>query len=502
MRAAVADEPGFTVDDRETRRSGLSYSVDTLGELRAEFPQRSMCLLLGMDAFLGLPNWHRWREILELAHVVVAHRPGWKAPTQGPLGEVMVDRGTGSVRDLHEAPAGKVFVHAGDPAGNLLHGAAADASRGAATRVIWCRTASAGCWPRRDGMLSANESSPALMTTSSVPVPRPRGPREDRRGRPRRHEGRQREGASTCAGVTDVADCMVLASGSSDRHVRSIADRVVERAKEGGFRPMGIEGERDAEWVLVDLNDVIVHVMLPRVREFYGLEELWDAPPVPAKKPRRPASPVRRSKALRRQKPAGKKRPVSRRVRLCASRPQVEVGCCTTGRNAAQGSYATARVDRMRVTLVAVGQRMPAWVTEGFTEYTKRLRPRLPLELDGDSRREARQWRPRRVPWPMRASACWPPRGRRTMWWRWMSAASRAPAWSCRAGWASGSASGNDLVFLIGGADGFAPEVLARANERWSLSPLTLPHALVRVVFAEQLYRAVTLLDGHPYHRE
>jgi nicotinate-nucleotide adenylyltransferase len=112
VRAAVADQPGFTVDDRETRRSGLSYSVDTLVELRAEFPQRSICLLLGMDAFLGLPNWHRWREILELAHVIVAHRPGWKAPTQGPLGEVMVDRGTGSVRDLHEAAAGRVFVHA------------------------------------------------------------------------------------------------------------------------------------------------------------------------------------------------------------------------------------------------------------------------------------------------------------------------------------------------------------------------------------------------------
>jgi nicotinate-nucleotide adenylyltransferase len=112
VQAAVADEPGFCVDDRETRRSGLSYSVDTLAELRAEFPQRSICLMLGMDAFLGLPNWHRWREILELAHVVVAHRPGWKAPTQGPLGEVMVDRGTGSVRDLHEATAGHIFVHA------------------------------------------------------------------------------------------------------------------------------------------------------------------------------------------------------------------------------------------------------------------------------------------------------------------------------------------------------------------------------------------------------
>ena len=112
VRAAVAGEPAFTVDDREMRRSGVSYSVDTLAELRAEHPHRSLCLLLGMDAFLGLPHWHRWRELLELAHVVVAHRPGWKAPTHGPLGEVMVDHGTGSIRDLHDQPAGKVYIHA------------------------------------------------------------------------------------------------------------------------------------------------------------------------------------------------------------------------------------------------------------------------------------------------------------------------------------------------------------------------------------------------------
>ncbi len=112
VRAAVAGEPAFTVDDREMRRSGVSYSVDTLAELRVEHPHRSLCLLLGMDAFLGLPHWHRWRELLALAHVVVAHRPGWKAPTHGPLGEVMVDHGTGSIRDLHEQPAGKVYIHA------------------------------------------------------------------------------------------------------------------------------------------------------------------------------------------------------------------------------------------------------------------------------------------------------------------------------------------------------------------------------------------------------
>ena len=104
--------------------------------------------------------------------------------------------------------------------------------------------------------------------------------------------------------VTDVADCMVLASGTSDRHVRSIADRVVERAKAGGFRPMGIEGERDGEWVLVDLNDVIVHVMLPRVREFYGLEEPVGA--AAGARPSREPRPKRQSQAL----PAKRARPL------------------------------------------------------------------------------------------------------------------------------------------------------------------------------------------------
>jgi len=112
VKAAVADQPSFIVDDREVRRSGLSYSVDTLTELRQELPDRSLCLILGMDAFLGLPNWHRWRELLNLTHIVVAHRPGWKAPTMGPLGEVMVDHGTGSIRELHEKPAGCIYVHA------------------------------------------------------------------------------------------------------------------------------------------------------------------------------------------------------------------------------------------------------------------------------------------------------------------------------------------------------------------------------------------------------
>ena len=83
-------------------------------------------------------------------------------------------------------------------------------------------------------------------------------------------------------GKTSIADYLVVVSGTSTRHVKSVADEVVKFAKKLGVMPLGVEGEREAEWVLVDLGDVIVHVMLPRVREFYALERLWtvgDQPP-------------------------------------------------------------------------------------------------------------------------------------------------------------------------------------------------------------------------------
>jgi ribosome-associated protein len=76
-------------------------------------------------------------------------------------------------------------------------------------------------------------------------------------------------------GKTSIADLLVIASGTSARHVKSIADEVSKFAKKAGVMPLGVEGEQEGEWVLVDLGDVIVHVMLPRIREFYGLERLW-----------------------------------------------------------------------------------------------------------------------------------------------------------------------------------------------------------------------------------
>ena len=75
--------------------------------------------------------------------------------------------------------------------------------------------------------------------------------------------------------MTTVTDYMIVASGTSNRHVQALAENVAEKAKAAGHRPIGIEGEDGAEWVLLDLGDLLVHVMLPKVREFYNLEKLW-----------------------------------------------------------------------------------------------------------------------------------------------------------------------------------------------------------------------------------
>ncbi|MCB1853372.1 MAG: ribosome silencing factor [Halieaceae bacterium] len=82
-------------------------------------------------------------------------------------------------------------------------------------------------------------------------------------------------------GMTDVMDFLVIASGTSNRHVKSLADNVCMQAKKQGLRPLGVEGEDTGEWVLVDFGDVVVHVMLPATRDFYDLERLW-RPDTPA----------------------------------------------------------------------------------------------------------------------------------------------------------------------------------------------------------------------------
>lgn len=155
----------------------------------------------------------------------------------------------------------------------------------------------------------------------------------------------------------------------------------------------------------------------------------------------------------------------------------------------------------MKARLIAVGERAPEWVASGFAEYQKRLSHWLPLELvevapglRGKGRDEARAIGDEGA----RVLAALPKHAHivtldgRGKPYSSEQLAQRLEAWRQR---------GSDLAFLIGGPEGHSAQVIAAAGESWSLGPLTLPHMLVRLVLAEQLYRACSLLANHPYHR-
>lgn len=112
LHLAVAEFPGLVVDERETHRAGKSYTVLTLEELRKEFPKSPLLLLLGADAFRGLPSWHRWREIFDLAHLVVVERPGvnLEASLPAPLLPHWRERLVENPENILARPAGAIFV--------------------------------------------------------------------------------------------------------------------------------------------------------------------------------------------------------------------------------------------------------------------------------------------------------------------------------------------------------------------------------------------------------
>ena len=155
----------------------------------------------------------------------------------------------------------------------------------------------------------------------------------------------------------------------------------------------------------------------------------------------------------------------------------------------------------MKARLIATGERAPVWVAQGFAEYQKRLSHWLPLELveiepglrgKGRDAQRAIEDEGRRVLAALPRNAHVVALEVTGKPYSSEQLAQRLEHWRGQ---------GRDLSFLIGGPEGHASEVLAGANETWSLGPLTLPHMLARLLVAEQLYRAAAMLANHPYHR-
>jgi len=155
----------------------------------------------------------------------------------------------------------------------------------------------------------------------------------------------------------------------------------------------------------------------------------------------------------------------------------------------------------VRLRLIAVGARQPAWVRAGYEEYARRLPPPFTLELveiaagarAGGATDRALEREGERVIAAIPKGARVVALDERGSQWRSLELAQNLGAWQ---------QSSREVALLIGGPDGHSPVVAARADEKWSLSSLTLPHGLARVLVAEQLYRACSIRSGHPYHRE
>ncbi|MDX1901495.1 MAG: nicotinate-nucleotide adenylyltransferase [Gammaproteobacteria bacterium] len=110
VKVAIADEPALIVDDCEIKRAAPSFTVETLEMLRQQFPHTPFCLIMGIDALLGFSSWHRWQDILSLAHLVVAHRPHYQLPKTGAIADLLKQRLQTSPLSIHDAIAGHVIL--------------------------------------------------------------------------------------------------------------------------------------------------------------------------------------------------------------------------------------------------------------------------------------------------------------------------------------------------------------------------------------------------------
>lgn len=111
VRCAIRDEPALTVDDCEIQRQTPSYSVETLEILRQKYPETPLCLIMGIDAFLGFPSWHRYNDILSLAHLIIAHRPQYQIPSSGIVTVLLKERLKQDPIAIHEKLGGYILLH-------------------------------------------------------------------------------------------------------------------------------------------------------------------------------------------------------------------------------------------------------------------------------------------------------------------------------------------------------------------------------------------------------
>lgn len=286
LQIAIGRLPGTTIDPRETQRPGPSYTIDTLVGLRAELGgEPALVWIAGSDQLRNLHTWHRWDELLRHAHLAIARRAGdtleaLEAPVQS-----IVDA---HARDaLPDEPAGSLVFFPMPPM----------PVSGSALRACLARDQSPDEWlPAgvldyidRNRLYRAAPGASQTHAPGSIPGSASKRNRMD----PRKLQKLQRAVVDALddtkaqdirvfdtSAQTELFDRVIIATGTSNRHTRALAANVRDKVKQAGMPVGSTEGAESGEWVLVDLGDIVVHVMLAAIRQYYNLEELWGAKPV------------------------------------------------------------------------------------------------------------------------------------------------------------------------------------------------------------------------------
>jgi ribosome-associated protein len=280
---ATAGLPRTSIDERETKRAGASYTIDTLIELRAQLGEAAALVwIVGSDQLRNLPTWHRWEELLHYAHLAVARRAGDTLEALDARVRALVD--VHACEDLPDAPAGSIvffpmppmqvsgsalrdrLARGGRPAELLPPGVLDYIDRNRLYRATPPRDEPARAPRPRSSATKRNRMDPRKLQRVVVDA------LDDIKAQDIR--------VFDTTAQTELFDRVIIATGTSNRQTRALASHVRDKVKEAGAPVVSMEGADTGEWVLVDLGDIVVHVMQPAIRQYYNLEELWGTKPV------------------------------------------------------------------------------------------------------------------------------------------------------------------------------------------------------------------------------
>ena len=250
VRAAVAGNPRFDVDAIEVERGGCSFAVETLRIIGRKTAPELPVFIIGQDAFVELGSWREPQRLITLANFAVTTRP---PAEKGSLAEWLPSVYEDAVET---APDGLSGASARGSVRALSGSGRRDRSHGTKRGLRSGRDA-------RAAKMNENEHRSKVAAIAEAAL--------DRKA--------EDIVALDVRELTSFADTFIIATGTSDRHTRSIADSITEAMARRGEEPLGTEGLEEGRWVLIDLDDVIVHVFQEEVRRKYDLERLWsDAP--------------------------------------------------------------------------------------------------------------------------------------------------------------------------------------------------------------------------------